>query len=140
MVINPPIFNKTAKPIDPELKLYERDNIALLPLGHYPVWHLWTCLSVSFFSESGNTYSDSITAVADSPFSNWWLESDNLKTVSISSSSYSEINAYGNAYFYGYFTLGLYDYWYAFPNITEGAFFPENLNYLLNVDVSVILY
>lgn len=104
---------------DPQLNLSERDNT----LTNYNVWYLDVSLSVSSLSPGGNVYSDSIKAAAISPLDNWLLVSDSLKISSIYNSQYSEVDAYGNAFFLGVFPLGAFDYWEGFPNVSVGESF-----------------
>jgi hypothetical protein len=109
---------------DPELKLYERDNT----LTKFPVWHLFTSLSVTAFGAEQNCYTDSITAQADSYLLNWHLESDNLKTVSIAKSLYSEVIAYGTAHFCGVFAYPPnFLFWNAYPNVSVCEFNSQQL-------------
>ncbi len=107
--------------LDPELRLTEKDNTLPYPFGNYVVWYLDVSLSVSSFSPGGNQYTDSISA--NTGTANWWLESYGLTVKSVHNSFYSEVDAYGNAFFLGVFPLGLYDVWWGLPNVSVGESF-----------------
>lgn len=125
-----PNYNNTnnrasaSSPKDPELKLYERDNT----FSRFPVWHLFTSLTMTSFGNTQNCYTDLITAQADSYLLNWRLKSDHLYTVSITNSIYSEVTAYGTAHFCGVFAYPPnFLFWNAYPNVTVCEFNSQKL-------------